>query len=1034
MHTPSVSNSPHSGQPCVQTAEALYRLDIGASRFERSALKKVHGFTVESGLLRGPSNVLGSLIIVRAETGAFLALIEQPGNSGMLSVDTQGQRRFLPSQEGGRRRSDGVIEVMEKSGRALEVDDDPVVIDVLVGFTRAAVDMVGDPMAYAIAQLETVNLCLRNSLVENLSLELAGVQIVEENYLLTIDVLPTVREVFSSGTEWFAPDIVTAFLHDYEGGAVGIARLNGQYSAQAIYDHKSFRHEVGHNAGGRDPAEHDDDYHYGYDNGRSTTCMAADAGSIPYYSNPDVFDQYGLPLGDPRNANMARVWREAAERMSSYAPPFEGVRMSLAGVTSSATATVDLPASSHQQTVGVSAQSGAVGSTVLVNDPEGETSQLTVVLTASNGLQYPVQLTAWVSTGDGERHPVDRPFSGTDSVLTLEYHAGENPWFPSAMASGPLLLEIRDMDEPAQAIPITVFVSLSGTAPDSLPEPQIKELREDVLYLSDALQGVTARLFAGAFDFQAGDRVTLRCAAQAGSSWETTRVLGEEDAGPDTDISVPIEPVYAWANQQVAIVYRLERPNGVAALSAIARIIVYDADGLPAPKIDSAVDGQLNPIDLLAGVNVRLVANPHMSAADEVQLHWRCAIDRGNYSSPKQAGNPMGMSFQVPADVIAFCLRKEVTVGYSVLRDRVESESELQVFAIAALDEGLPPVQVEHVIDGVMDIDSFVGDPMISVAPWPFMATWQTVTLLGSTVDGPLEPIQSINGVAVTDAQLVSGFSAPISRGWIESAINNGATSIGLILVLGAEPPFPVGIHFSKAIQISLIAGGLAPPMIIAAPDGALDPVNVLENISVEVRASAAMLGNTVVVRWRGSSGIIYTTSPQTGTGDTLQFSIPPQEVIPHDLGKSASVSYFIYEGISDPQESRPAVFDILPFKTADMPQMVVPQASANVLDLSTFTGNANVIVEPWLLIAAGQRVWLTVIDIHGKQEFDLLRGSAVSSSEAARGLNVVFPRAQIESISRGMAFVVLMDVTFDGARSKENAVRFPALTLTVAN
>lgn len=40
-----------------------------------------------------------------------------------------------------------------------------------------------------------------------------------------------------------------------------------------------------------------------------------------YYSNPNVKDEHGLPRGNAVTADTARVWRENAQRLSSYAPP-----------------------------------------------------------------------------------------------------------------------------------------------------------------------------------------------------------------------------------------------------------------------------------------------------------------------------------------------------------------------------------------------------------------------------------------------------------------------------------------------------------------------------------------------------------------------------------------------------------------------------------------------------------------------------------------------------------------------------------------
>ena len=49
--------------------------------------------------------------------------------------------------------------------------------------------------------------------------------------------------------------------------------------------------------------------------------------SVNLYSNPDILDSMGQPMGDPETANMARVWRERARDIAGHRQPVIPVRI-----------------------------------------------------------------------------------------------------------------------------------------------------------------------------------------------------------------------------------------------------------------------------------------------------------------------------------------------------------------------------------------------------------------------------------------------------------------------------------------------------------------------------------------------------------------------------------------------------------------------------------------------------------------------------------------------------------------------------------
>ena len=306
------------------TAE-LYADLIAPAVFERSSSKVIDGYTVESGKLRMPDKSEGSLVTVRSVDGSLTALINKPGQFGSLHVDSKGVSQFIPEPETNTDFEDAVPNPNEQVATA-PVDSaqaEHFVVDVLMGYSKAGVDRAGgDAHADALAKIELANMMLRNSLVDNVSLRLVGIQVVEDDYPITTATLGKLRTIFAEGIARFQPDVTYGnFAYIVPGGAIGWGWRPGGSAIGVSSSASTFAHEIGHNAGSSHCNVNGvNNYHFGYFNGKSRSILCSGPNSI-YYSTPAVMDQYGLPLGNAVTADTARVWRENAARLSSYAPP-----------------------------------------------------------------------------------------------------------------------------------------------------------------------------------------------------------------------------------------------------------------------------------------------------------------------------------------------------------------------------------------------------------------------------------------------------------------------------------------------------------------------------------------------------------------------------------------------------------------------------------------------------------------------------------------------------------------------------------------
>ncbi|NUT76051.1 hypothetical protein HNO86_13445 [Pseudomonas sp. C1C7] len=234
----------------AQSAAELYADLIKPGVFERSSSKTIDGYLIESGHLRLPDKSTGSLVSVRSSDGSLSALVNRPGASGLLLIDNKGVVTFQPEPVLAIKVADAVPNPGEKVAISDQGKADPRVIDVLIGYSRAAVAAVGgDVRANALAQVESVNLSLRNLQVSDVSLRLVGTQVVAVDYPISVETLEQVPVIFAEGIANFEPDVIYG-VFTYKGEPVtGQGYLPGRTAIGNPFSPTLFARELGHNAG-----------------------------------------------------------------------------------------------------------------------------------------------------------------------------------------------------------------------------------------------------------------------------------------------------------------------------------------------------------------------------------------------------------------------------------------------------------------------------------------------------------------------------------------------------------------------------------------------------------------------------------------------------------------------------------------------------------------------------------------------------------------------------------------------------------------
>jgi len=271
-----------------------------------------------SMLLDEQDRPAGFLVIVKGTDGAFTALVNTPERSGVVIGKADGNQTFSEQERMDEQANDYVdaphASPPAEAASPAAADDQEHVLTVLAGFSEAAVQRVGDPKAFALAQIETLNLALRNTGITNIRVSLSGIATTPIDYVVNGENLAKIKTVFPNHPK---ADLIAGFFASQPQGAVGIAYRHGEESMTLVSTTDTFAHEIGHNIAGKHCSEPDGDYAHGHWTGAYSTLMCIKHPRLLAFSNPEKLAPDGKPTGDAKTADMARAWRTYAPDKSS---------------------------------------------------------------------------------------------------------------------------------------------------------------------------------------------------------------------------------------------------------------------------------------------------------------------------------------------------------------------------------------------------------------------------------------------------------------------------------------------------------------------------------------------------------------------------------------------------------------------------------------------------------------------------------------------------------------------------------------------
>ncbi|MDD1016341.1 hypothetical protein [Pseudomonas rubra] len=228
----------------------------------------------------------------------------------------------------------------------------------------------------------------------------------------------------------------------------------------------------------------------------------------------------------------------------------------------------------------------------------------------------------------------------------------------------------------------------------------------------------------------------------------------------------------------------------------------------------------------------------------------------------------------------------------------------------------------------------------------------------------------------------------------------------------------------------------LPPPVVPAAPEAVLDPIDAINGLLVWVAYEGMNDEQQITVEWQDElSGESWLSLPKQGsaTGE-VDFDVPAA-VIGSSIRPQPSpvvIRYTVSVGAEAPRFSLPLELSVE--SLAQLSPTQVLEANEGGLDLSDFDEDAHFLVTPWSFIALGQWAWLRLqgSSEEGPINQTLFEGALDDPEQLTDGVNLAIARALLLQLTSGSELTLQFKVCFDGSALEVNALTFAPLRLII--
>ncbi|MGN8103354.1 hypothetical protein [Pseudomonas sp. 22072] len=475
-------------------------------------------------------------------------------------------------------------------------------------------------------------------------------------------------------------------------------------------------------------------------------------------------------------------------------------------------------------------------------------------------------------------------------------------------------------------------------------------------------------------------------------------------------------------------------------LSVIGEIVRW-----PAPTVDQALGGVLKPD--LPLITIRFPAQTSWASSDRLQVIILAADAEGtvDYIAGRAVGEIFPgeeMTFDVSGTELARFDGRQIEVLYSATRGSEQPQESLrQVYQVGEPTRDMPAPEVEKAQGNQLDPDDVVNGANVK-APFSETQAGDGLTLYWySRVSAPPIPFNVDTDGQVAVFPVPYKYIGPNEDEWVSafytlerdgkkrySAITDLLISRGLV-----DLPVPVLRHAS-----------------ITGPETAtLAPMNVLQGSKLVVSYTGMADTDFIQPKMVGTAGIgspAILGKPGSAAAGSVEFDIASLAFAANigNANRTLTLEYDVTRNdVGWP--SKVLRVTVTPIPQAELAKTVLKINQANaatqVLDLTTFTGNATGHIGVWPFITAPNPVWLRLLgktnkgDDHSLTVYNGAGSAAVNPTWIANGkIEPGIARSYLNGLGDGSKLQMELKAAVSTSKDETLAISFPIVEYKVIN
>ncbi|MEX5552754.1 hypothetical protein [Pseudomonas pergaminensis] len=475
--------------------------------------------------------------------------------------------------------------------------------------------------------------------------------------------------------------------------------------------------------------------------------------------------------------------------------------------------------------------------------------------------------------------------------------------------------------------------------------------------------------------------------------------------------------------QSAGAVYRLFRP-------LLLTLHTEPHLQLSPPEMREAVHTEfdgcvLNPVNTVKGAHV-VVAYERVCSDDRVCLTLSGTPGPGSPSLEcREVGEgESSVVFAVPPSAISANFKKTITLAYNVRRcDGSQWFSPNRTVKVLGID-GLSRPNIEQATGNVLDLYTFDDDATGVVPIWDYAALGQSCWMwwVGVLEDGSPYRFDILINEPLTSSWLEHGVDAAIPRAELQKLADCSdlrlyfAVSFNGLGELGTAVEFPFTTFHLEQEPLVLLE-----PSVTEAVGTDLTAWNGRNGVHVEVDYVGNNTKHSISVFWQKSDDTCWPLASKPGSPEgAVIFALPPEAVI-ESMGKTVKINYTVTTACKR-QTSLPLNLSIsvpVHLETPNVLEATPPNTQNAALDLRTFIGAANSLVDPMWFLRAEQKCWLRVdgTDKNGiAYWFNVYAGRTITTAEETAGVASPVLRSELDKLKNDTNLTLTFSVATDGS------------------